>query len=287
MKSGLVLEGGGMRGLFTAGVTDVLQEEGIVFDTVVGVSAGAAFGCNYKSRQSGRALRYNILLRKDPRYMGLRSFIKTGDYIAAEFCYHVVPAEIDRFDIETFARTPSDFWVVCSDIDSGLPVYHQIREVDYTELEWMRASASLPMLSCPVVLGGHRMLDGGLTDSIPLEWMMGQGHDRNLVVLTQPLGYRKHPMKGMPLIRAYLHREPRLAQLLADRYKMYNAQLDYVADHERQGDALVIAPPARIDIGRIEQNPDKMRAAYQLGRDICNSRLEEIREYLDARLMAE
>ena len=175
MKRGLVLEGGAMRGLWTAGVTDVMMEHGIKPDGLIGVSAGAAFGCNYKSRQIGRAIRYNTRFAKDPRYSGLRSLLKSGDYFNAEFGYHIVPYEYDIFDIQTFEQNPMRFTVVCTDVLTGEAVYHDINHVDYDELEWLRASASMPLASKVVKVQGHQLLDGGVADSIPLEYFETQG----------------------------------------------------------------------------------------------------------------
>ena len=158
MKTGLVLEGGGMRGLFTAGVMDVMMEHGIRFDGIVGVSAGATFGCNYKSHQVGRVLRYNIRFKDDPRYMGLRSLLKTGDLVAAEFSYHTLPNELDVFDFEAYNADPAEFHVVCTDVLTGEPVYHRIDFMDDDGLEWIRASASMPLVSKPVNIDGKLLL---------------------------------------------------------------------------------------------------------------------------------
>ena len=163
MKKGLVLEGGAMRGLWTAGVIDVMMEHGVQPDGLIGVSAGAAFGCNYKSRQVGRAIRYNTRFAKDPRYSGWKSLVTSGDYYNANFGYHVVPFEYDKFDIETFEKNPLEFTVVCTDVATGLPVYHVMDHVDYDELEWLRASASMPLASKVVEVDGWKLLDGGVS----------------------------------------------------------------------------------------------------------------------------
>ena len=168
MKRGLVLEGGAMRGLFTAGVIDVMMEHGIDFDGMVGVSAGSSFGCNFKSRQPGRVLRYNLRFGRDPRYMGLRSLLKTGNLVGAEFAYHVLPLELDIFDSQTFESNPMEFYMVCTDVSTGETVYHRMDKVDYDSLEWLRASASMPVVTRPVkVNDGRLLLDGGISDSIP------------------------------------------------------------------------------------------------------------------------
>lgn len=282
MKCGLVLEGGGMRGLFTAGVLDELMEQGLdhSFQGAVGVSAGACFGVNIKSGQQGRALRYNIQMCGNPNYISLRSLLTTGNLINAEFCYHTVPMQIDVFDGEAFARHPMEFHLVCTDCHTGQPVYHTIDHVDYEVLEWIRASASLPMVSRPVVLGGHTMLDGGISDSIPLRYFQQQGYDRNIVILTQPLGYRKQPTPAMWMVKLLMHRYPKVIECMQHRHEMYNAELDYVMQQAAQGNTLIIAPPEKLDIGRVEQNPDKLRLVTRLGREACLRQLDEIRAFL-------
>ena len=177
MKKGLVLEGGGLRSLFSAGVIDVMMENQITFDGIIGVSAGATFGSNYKSGQIGRALRYNIALKDDPRYISWRSFFKTGDLVGAEFSYHVMPTELDIFDYEAFRQNPMEFHIVCTDAETGEPVYKQLDIMDYEGLEWVRASASMPIVSKPVPLKGRKLLDGGIADSIPLKHFQELGYE--------------------------------------------------------------------------------------------------------------
>lgn len=277
---GLVMEGGGMRGLFTSGVIDVLMEQGINFPCSVGVSAGACFGINIKSLQPGRVLRYNLQMIGNPHYMSWRSLFKTGDYANAEFCYHTVPMEIDIFDTVTYAQMPTHFHIVCTDIDTGKPVYHEIERINYEELEWLRASASLPMVAQPVQLGGMRLMDGGLSDSIPLRYIQQLGYDRNLVILTQPLGYRKKQSKAMGLYRLLLRKYPKMVELLENRPQMYNEELAFVEEQTRLGKVLLIAPPQKLDIGRVEQNPKKLQQCYDWGREAALAKLNEIQAFL-------
>lgn len=280
MKTGLVLEGGAMRGLFTAGVIDVMMEQGITFDGLVGVSAGSSFGCNYKSRQPGRVLRYNLKYGKDPRYMGLRTLLRTGNLVGAEFAYHTLPLELDIFDVDTFERNPMEFHVVCTDVATGNPVYYKMDKVDYDSLEWLRASASMPIVTRPVkVDDGRRMLDGGISDSIPLKYFQGQGFDRSVVVLTQPRDYRKKPVKPW-LFRLLMPRTKAIAEAMGRRHMMYNSQLDYLNEQEVSGNTLVIAPEEPLPIGRIDTDPRKMKNVYQLGRTVCLAHLDAIKEFL-------
>ncbi len=279
MKKGLVLEGGAMRGLWTAGVTDVMMEHDVWPDGLIGVSAGAAFGCNYKSRQAGRAIRYNTRFAKDSRYSGLKSLLLSGDYFNAEFGYHVVPKKYDVFDDEAFNANPMEFIVVCTDVDTGRAVYQPLQEADYDCYEWIRASASMPLASRIVHLQGRKLLDGGVADSIPLEFAESYGYQRNVVILTQPLGYRKRHSRLMPLMRIALHRYPEMVRAMDRRHLMYNAQLDYVAQAEREGRCLVIRPEGKIPIGHISHDADEMRRVYDLGRQVGERYLERIKAF--------
>lgn len=279
MKKGLVLEGGAMRGLWTAGVTDVMMEHDIRPDGLIGVSAGAAFGCNYKSRQAGRAIRYNTRFAHDSRYSGIKSLIVSGDYFNAKFGYHVVPFEYDIFDIQTFDHNPMQFTIVCTDVETGQAVYHDMDHVDHTELEWLRASASMPLASKVVEVDNRKLLDGGVSDSIPLEYFESQGYDRNVVILTQPLGYRKEHNKLMPLMRYSLRKYPNMIKALDERHIMYNRQLEYVAQAEREGRCLVIRPDGKIPIGHVSHDVAQMRLVYDMGREIGKQYIDKIKEF--------
>ena len=283
MKTGLVLEGGGMRGLFSAGVMDVMMEHGIRFDGIVGVSAGATFGCNYKSHQPGRVLRYNIRFKDDPRYMGLRSLLRTGDLVGAEFSYHTMPNELDVFDKVTYENDPTEFHVVCTDVETGEPVYHRIDEMEDEGLDWIRASASMPLVSRPVALEGRLLLDGGISDSIPLRYFQGQGFDRNIVILTQPKGFYKKRTKLMPLFHLFMRRYPAIVRAMSRRHLMYNDELAYLEEQEKQGTILLIYPQDTLPIGRTEQDETKMRRVYAMGRQAGETMLPQIEQFLEVR----
>ena len=280
MKKGLVLEGGAMRGLFTAGILDVMMEHGVWPDGLIGVSAGAAFGCNMKSRQAGRAVRYNKRFARDPRYSGLRSLLTTGDYFNADFGYHVIPREYDLFDDEAFEANPMEFVCVCTDVETGQPVYKRLMTASDTTYDYIRASASMPLVSKVVELEGRKLLDGGVSDSIPLEWAEQNGYERNVVILTQPAGYQKRRSRLMPLMRIGLRKYPQMVEAMNRRYLMYNRQLEYVAEAERQGRCLVIRPDDKLDIGHVCHNPEQMERIYQKGREMGERRINEIKEYL-------
>ncbi len=281
MKKGLVLEGGAMRGLYTAGIIDVMMEAGVEPDGIIGVSAGAAFGCNYKSRQIGRAIRYNMRFAKDPRYSGIRSLLTTGDYFNAQFGYHIVPKQYDIFDDEAFENNPMEFVVVCTDVLTGNPVYRSLTQANYDTYEWIRASASMPLASKVVELEGMKLLDGGVADSIPLEHFEKMGYERNVVILTQPDGYQKEHNRLMPLMRVALRKYPEMIKAMDTRHLMYNRELEYVRQAEKEGRCLVIRPEEKIPIGHISHDPDQMRLVYDMGRELGKKRIHEIKAYYE------
>ena len=281
MKKGLVLEGGAMRGMFTAGVMDVLMENNIEFDGAVGVSAGAVFGCNYKSKQIGRAIRYNKKFCKDKRYGGFGVLLKTGDYYSREFCYEVVPTQYDVFDHDTYEQNPMEFHVVATDIETGKPVYHVHQGRNDHSFEWLRASASMPFVSNIVEIDGVKMLDGGVADSIPIRYFQEIGYDKNIIVLTQPYDYRKNPNKLIPLAKLKYKKYPEFIETMANRHNHYNETLDYILEQEAAGNVLVIRPKTALPVKRTEKDPEKLEIAYQMGRQVATERLEEIIKYLD------
>lgn len=280
IKKGLVCEGGAMRGLFTAGVLDVFLENDIQFDGMAGVSAGATFGCNFKSKQKGRTIRYNLRFAHDKRFGSLESLIKTGDLYDAEFCYHILPAELDPFDWDTFLANPMKFYLVATDVSTGKPVYHEIRSKGSEELEWMRASASMPIVSRPVSVSGYELLDGGISNSIPLKFLEHIGYDRNVVILTQDAGYRKSPMQALPISKILLKKHPAIYTAMKERHIMYNAQLDYIEKKEAAGEILVLRPPRPLGISRTEHDTAKLEQVYKTGRLTATEALPQLKEFL-------
>ena len=276
MKRGLVLEGGAFRGLFTSGIIDVMMAHDVWPDGLIGVSAGAAFGCNYKSRQAGRAIRYNKAYAHDPRYSGIRSLLTTGDYFNAQFAYHTMPRQLDVFDNEAFNANPMQFYAVCTDVETGKAVYKHLEQASDTTYDWIRASASMPLVSRIIDLEGHKLLDGGVADSIPLAYFESIGYDRNVVILTQPEGYLKEHNKLMPLLRLSLRKYPKMIEALDQRHLMYHRQLDYVSEAEREGRCLVIRPKESLPIGHISPNPDEMQRVYDMGREEGERRIADI-----------
>ena len=255
MKTGLVLEGGAMRGMFTAGVLDVLMEHNIQLDGAVGVSAGAVFGCNYKSHQIGRTIRYNTEYCTDKRYA--------------------------TFDTEAFRENPMDFFVVCTDVRTGEPIYRKCRTGDAEDIQWMQASASMPLAAKIVKIGHYQLLDGGVADSIPVRFFESIGYKRNLIILTQPKGFVKQKNKMLPLIRARYVRYPAFVEAVADRHQRYNETLAYISMLEQSGRAFVIRPPIPLEIPSMERDPAQLRRVYETGRAVAQIQIDKIAAYVE------
>lgn len=278
------MEGGAMRGLFSAAVLDVLTEENINLDAMIGVSAGATFGCNYITHQPGRALRYCLRYRLDPRFCSVFSLLLTGDMFGAEFCYHTLPEKLDPIDNQAFLERGIPFYVVATDINTGKAVYHLCRDViSKDELEWIRASASMPLASRIVKVGGREMLDGGISDSVPLKYFEYKGFRKNVVVLTQPEGYRKQPNSMMPLIRKVYRKYPALIEAMQRRHLLYNRQIEYVEQAAKRGDVLIIRPPEILPVSHTSHSAAKLKKVYAYGRETAIRMLPEIRSFLETK----
>ena len=280
MKIGMVLEGGAMRGMYTSAVLDVMMKHDIKVDGVVGVSAGATFGINYKSRQIGRALRYNLKYSKDPRYVGLKSLLTTGDLFGAEFCYNELPTNLDPFDKKAFQENPVEFYVVATDVHTGKPVYHLCENGDEEDTQWIRASASMPLVSRIVSVGGYDLLDGGIADSIPISWFRSIGYKRNIVILTRPEGYRKKKSRLLPVNKFLMRKYPKLGQAIEERPDMYNKTIDELHRLEKEGDTFVLAPSVDLGIKRAETDPAELQRVYDIGIKDANDNLEAMKEFL-------
>lgn len=281
MKKGLIMEGGAMRGMFTCGVTDVFMEHGIEFDGAIGVSAGAVFGCNLKSRQIGRAIRYNKKYCGDKRYASFRSLIKTGDLYNRDFCYNELPNKLDVFDTKAFQENPMEFYVVATDVETGKPVYHKCDKGDETDVSWMGASASLPLFARVVEIDGYKLLDGGPADSIPIKYFESIGYDRNVVILTQPKGYIKKKAGYMPIAKMLLKKYPKLIETMSNRYLVYNEVTAYIEEKEKSGEVFAIRPPEGLNIGKREKNPEELERVYQIGRKVAEEQIGAVSKFLN------
>lgn len=289
MKTGIVLEGGAMRGMFTAGVLDIFIENKVQFDGAIGVSAGAVFGCNLKSLQPGRVIRYNKRFCRNWRYCSLKSWRKTGDLYGADFCYNQLPYRLDPFDIAAYRSNPLRFYAVATDVETGEAVYRELKRGDGTDMDWFRASASMPVLSRPVMIDGRGYLDGGCADSVPIDYFESIGYGRNVVLLTQPRGYRKKHSALLPAVRLVLRRYPALGRDLENRAEKYNAVLERLEQREKQGDPrlLIIRPPETLNIGKLEKDPDELERVYQIGRKTGEQVLEPVRAFCRGRGLTE
>ena len=281
MKTGLILEGGAMRGMFTCGVLDVMLENGISFDAGVGISAGAVFGINFKSRQIGRGIRYNMKYSRDPRYAGFRSLFKTGDYYGRDFCYYEIPDKLDPFDKKAFSENPMEFWIGATDVLTGKCVYHKCTDGGHGDIEWLRASASMPLFSKIVKCDGYSLLDGGVTDPIPFRFAEEIGCERNVAVLTQPDGYTKKKSSASFFMHRVYGKYAEFLKASDKRHIEYNHELYEIKKREKDGKYLVIRPSFPLGIKRIEKKPSELKRVYEIGRKECFLRINEIKEFLN------
>lgn len=279
MKNGLILEGGGMRGAYTCGVLDAFLDYDIETDGVIGVSAGICHGCSYVSKQRERAFRVMSDYLNDRRYMSMQSLLRTGDLFNAQFVYHTIPEKLNRYDFDTFNRSHTRLYAVCSNLDSGEAEYIRLIHMEQ-DVEYVRASASLPLLSRIVELDGKKLLDGGVSDSIPIRKFQSMGYEKNIVVLTQHEGYRKKKSASIPLIRARYHAYPHFVAKMEDRHLRYNETLDYLKEQEQQGKVLIIRPKQPVNISRLEKNVSKLQALYDEGYEDTAKMISEIRAFL-------
>lgn len=278
MKIGLVLEGGAMRGLYTAGVLDVFLDKDIKVTDILGVSAGAVFGVNYKSNQRGRTLRYNLKYLNDKRYMSINSLIKTGNLVNKEFAYYTLPSKLDIFDEKAYEDNNINFYAVITNMETGKPEYEKIDNAE-EKIEVLRASSSMPFLSKPVLINNNSYLDGGISDSIPVLKAIEMGCDKVIVVLTRPIEYRKKKRNSF-LIKMFYKKYPNLINTMVNRYKNYNDIVEEIIKLEEEGKIFVIRPSRLVDIKRVEKDPKKLQEMYDLGVSDTISRIEELKNYL-------
>ena len=279
-KSALVLEGGGMRGAYTAGVLDYLMEKGVSFDSIYGVSAGALTGANFKAGQVGRGLRTFAAYLHDERYAGPQHLLKTGDWFNIDFSYNKIPNELDPADYDTFNASPVNFYSVVSNVETGKAEYIKITDLKQ-QMDLVRASATLPLLSNIVEIDGKKYLDGGSCDSIPLKKSMADGHSKNLVVLTQHRGFTKKPSANRYACRLMYKKYPNYVKAMDNRHNMYNRQLKLVYEMEKQGKTFVIQPAAKVEVSRLEKNPARLVELYHQGKMDAASCYQRLVEYLN------
>lgn len=280
MKIGLVLEGGGMRGLFSAGVLDALLElKDLSVNGIVGVSSGALFGVNYVSKQKERAVRYNKKYADDKRYMGLYSWITTGNAVNKDFAFYKLPCKLDVFDNETFKKAKTDFYVVMTNVESGKPEYVLIEDA-FAQMEYLRATSALPIASKIIEINGKKYLDGGISDSIPIDFCESLGYDKIIAVLTRPEGTYKEDKLGF-LYKLVYRKYPNLVKSLLNMATDYEKVLAKIKDLENKGKIFVVRPPEVLKIGRLEKNRDKIQKVYDTGLNTGLKELDNIVKYLN------
>lgn len=282
MSVGLVLEGGAMRGMYTAGVLDVFMENNINVDGIIGVSAGVLFGVNYLSKQPGRVIRYNKRFIKDPRYMGVKSLLKTGNVINKEFSFYEVPCKLDVFDNDTYKASNVPFYATVSNIETGKAEYLKLEDV-FEQMEILRATSAMPYVSKIVEYEGKKYLDGGTTDSIPFKKAKEMGHDKMIIVLTRPIEYRKSKPKSFVAKLKY-NKYPNFVNAINNRYKMYNDSVEEIIklenDENGKKEIFVIRPSKTIKMRRIEKDENKLQEMYDLGRKDAEAKLEELKIWM-------
>ncbi len=279
MKTGIVLEGGGKRGIYAAGVLDVLLEHNIVADGLIGTSAGAVNGCSYVSRQYQRNIRYNIRFAKEKKYMSIYSLITTGNVVGTKFAYDLLPNVLEKFDYDSFEKSPIDFYATCSNLETGKAEYILCTTLRGKYMDYLRASASLPYVSQIVEVDGKKLLDGGVCDSIPLKAFQNMGYTKNLVVLTRPKGYMKKPENNL-MAEVFYGKYPKFVSAMKNRFAVYNRTVRYVEQQEKEGNIFLLRPSKSIKVGRMEKDAEKIKALYQLGKDDANRHLQEIALFL-------
>ena len=278
MKSILVLEGGALRGIYTAGILDVLLDNNIQVDAVVGVSAGALFGINYLSKQKGRCLKYNLEYCNNKNYMGLYSLLTTGNIMNEEFCFHKLIYDTYPFDFDTFNHSKTKFYCVVTDVETGKAKYKLINDIE-KDMEYLRASGSMPLVSKIVSIDNHKYLDGAIADSIPYSWAKNNGYDRIIVVETKSKSYRKEKPFLLPFRLRYL-KYPNFVHAVSTRFSVYNHEKDFIQEEEKKGNVFVLRPSLNIPIKRIEKNPKMIQKMYDLGVSDIQSRLTDLKKYL-------
>lgn len=279
-NSGLVIEGGGMRGLYAAGVLDFFMERNIYFDDCYAVSAGSCHAASYYSKQIGRSLKVTLDYINDKRYCSINSLIKTGDMFGAEMLYDLIPNELVLYDYDIFNEFNGNFYSVVTNCKTGKAEYIKIKDMK-KDIIAIRASSSLPLLSRIVEINGESYLDGGISDSIPIKKSIEDGHKKNVVILTRDKNYRKSKSSFLSLFKLKYKKYPNLVKAIGNRYKMYNETLDFVEEKRKKGEVFVIQPKGPVNIGRLEKDKTKLKALYDEGYNDAKESYEELIKFIN------
>ncbi len=280
-KTALILEGGAMRGLYSAGVLDVFMKNNISVDVIYGVSAGALFGLNYKSRQIGRAIRYNLKYAHNKNYMGLYSLITTGNVMNRDFCFKKLVYELDKLDFETYKNNPVEFYAVVTNLQTGKPEYIKIDDAE-KDMEYFRASGSMPFVSKPVEINGNIYLDGAIADAVPFKKALQEDYEKIIVVLTRAMGFNRKKKSHLPYKLLYGD-FPNFVETAINSYKNYNETMDLIEKYEAENKVTVLRPSKLIKMKRVEKNTNKLQAIYDLGISDCIKKLDDIKDYLNVK----
>ena len=279
-EGALVLEGGGMRGSYTAGVLDFFIDNNLYFKNCYGVSAGACNCCNYLSKQRGRSYNINIKYAHDKRYGGIGNLIKTGNYFNKEFTMKQLPDKLLPYDYIEYKRTNANFYAVVTNIETGKAEYLKVEDMK-KDLDYVWASSSLPLISKTVVIGDKKYLDGGVADSIPVLKAIEDGNKKVVVVLTRDINYRKNPSSNMSMIKIRYRNYPKMIRAMEKRHVYYNRTLERMLQLEKEGKIFVIRPDSEITVGRLETAPEKLKELYEAGYNDAKNKFEVLKEYLE------
>ncbi len=279
-QAGLVLEGGGFKGVYTSGVLDFFLDKGIMFSSCYGVSAGACSLCSFLSGQRGRAYHVTVDYLEDKNYCSLYSLIKTGDLFGADMCYRKIPDELYPYDYETYEKYQGTFYSVVTNIESGQPEYIPVKDMK-NEIDAVRASASLPLVSRNVSFQGKLYLDGGISDAIPLRQSIKDGNRKNVVIMTKEVGYRRKPSSMTSLIKLRYRKYPKVYELMKNRHTVYNETLDFIEEQVKKGSTFLIQPRKASEVGRIEKDRVKLKALYEEGYQEAKECYEDLMKFLE------
>ncbi len=282
-NSGLILEGGGLRGLFTAGVLDCFLKHDLHFPYVIGVSAGAVMGTSYISRQPGRNRTTTINYVNDKRYLSFRNLLKEGSIFGMDFIFNRLPNILEPFDYDVFFNNPVEYKIGCTDCITGQPVFFDKNNCSKKELmHYLVATSSIPLLSRIVDINGKKLLDGGISNAIPFEQSLKDGIKKGVVVLTRNHGYRKTAIKTVLPIKLKYRQYPKIAELMQNRHHMYNSIINKIETMEKKNEVMVVRPQSPIQVGRLEKNKQKLQDLYEEGYNECENRMDNIKEWLSS-----
>jgi len=279
-QAGLVLEGGGMKGVYSSGVLDFFLDKELEFSSCYGVSAGACSLCSFLSKQRGRAYDVTVDYLEDKNYCSFYSLIRTGDLFGADMCYRQIPDVLNPYDHETFYKYQGKFYSVVTNIETGKAEYILMKDLK-KDIEAIRASASLPLVSRNVPWEGKLFLDGGISDAIPLKRSQEDGNIKNVVIMTKEADYRRKPSSAIGLIKLCYKKYPKVYELMRDRHLAYNETLDFISEQEKLGNTFVIRPKQKSDVSRIEKDKVKLKALYEEGYEDAKACYEELVAFLE------